>query len=387
MDHIAVDLGGRESQICVCSATGEVLLERRIQTSKLKGFLRQRPRSRVILETCAEAFAVACQAQDAGHEVRVVPATLVKSLGVGHRGIKTDQRDARALCEASTRVELLASVHIPSEFSRTMRACVGMRASLVKARTQLVNNVRGWLRGELIQGLSGSTEHFSARVNAYFGEKKLPIPPFVQRQLESIDSLTAQLELADMDVELLSKQVDGCQRLMTVPGVGPVTAVRFMAAVDSVGRFVNAHRLESYFGLTPGESSSSDSKYRTGLTKAGSSEVRHLMIEAAWCAYRTRPNDPMVLWTKKLAGESDSRRHVAVTALARKMVGIMFALLRDNTNYDPAKASIIRTERRRAKRAAKLEEVLQEARTVYSEDEPMVSHEGETKSRRGHRRN
>ncbi len=78
---------------------------------------------------------------------------------VGHRGIKTDARDARALSEASARVEL-ASVHIPSELSREMKACAGMREVLARCRTQLVNNVRGWLRGRLIRGLTASTANF-----------------------------------------------------------------------------------------------------------------------------------------------------------------------------------------------------------------------------------
>jgi len=68
MDHVAIDLGKRESQICVRSSTRPVS-----------------PPSRVVLETCSEAFAVADQARAAGHEVRVVPATLVRSLGVGQR--------------------------------------------------------------------------------------------------------------------------------------------------------------------------------------------------------------------------------------------------------------------------------------------------------------
>ena len=123
---------------------------------------------------------------------------------------------------------------------------------------------------------------------------------------------------------------------MTVPGVGPVTAVRFLAAVDEIGRFADAHRVQSYFGLTPGEASSSDTKHRTGLTKAGSSVVRWLMIQAAWSAYRTRPNDPMVLWAKAIA-ERKGQSNVAIVALARKLVGVLFTLLRDKSTYNASR--------------------------------------------------
>jgi len=117
VDHCAIDLGGRKSQVCVRSPDGRLLFEGPYDTHSLPEFLRLLPRSRVIVETAAEAFRVADAAKEAGHEVRVVPATLVRSLGVGARKTKTDRRDARALSEVSCRIDL-PSVHIPSARSR-----------------------------------------------------------------------------------------------------------------------------------------------------------------------------------------------------------------------------------------------------------------------------
>jgi transposase len=97
MDHIAIDLGSRESQLCIRNEKNEIVLERRVSTRLLGSVLRKRPSGRVVIETSAEAFAVADVAKNCGHEVRVVPATLVRALGVGARGLKTDQRDARVL--------------------------------------------------------------------------------------------------------------------------------------------------------------------------------------------------------------------------------------------------------------------------------------------------
>src|SRR5438046_1402861 len=114
MEHLAIDLGGRESQICVRRSDGTIVEERRVATAALARYLGKRPPSRVIVETCTEAFSVADAALSLGHEVRVVPATLVGALGVGQRGIKNDQRDARMLSEASCRIDL-PSVHVPSK--------------------------------------------------------------------------------------------------------------------------------------------------------------------------------------------------------------------------------------------------------------------------------
>ncbi len=85
MQHLAIDLGGKESQICLRDAKEQILEERRLLTKRLGEYLAKQPPSRVILETSAEAFAVADLARHAGHDVRV-PATLAPSLGVGARG-------------------------------------------------------------------------------------------------------------------------------------------------------------------------------------------------------------------------------------------------------------------------------------------------------------
>ena len=122
MDHVAIDLGAKKSQICVRGADGQILEEKRWPTKDLDTYLAGRPTSRVIVETCAEAFCVADAARKLGHETRVVPATLVKTLGVGARRLKTDLRDARALSEVSSRIDL-PSVHIRGPSREIERRC------------------------------------------------------------------------------------------------------------------------------------------------------------------------------------------------------------------------------------------------------------------------
>ena len=126
MQHIAVDLGGRESQICVRSPEGKIVHEGKVATRDPGRFIKRQTQSRVVLETCAEAFSVADVVLALGHEVRVVPATLVRTLGVGARSMKTDVRDARVLSEVSCRIDL-PSVHLPTELARQRRSMCGMR--------------------------------------------------------------------------------------------------------------------------------------------------------------------------------------------------------------------------------------------------------------------
>lgn len=335
MNHVAIDLGSQESQICVRQADGMILQEGKHPTRKLAALLRQWTPSRVIVETSAEAFRIADEALACGHEVRVVPATLVKTLGVGSRGVKNDQKDARVLSEVSCRIDL-PSVHVPSTTARTWKSMCGARDALVSARTQLINNVRGWLRTQLWRVRTGAPSSFPERVKAVAKTMEHELPAHVERQLRVIEALNVEIKGADRQVLQIAKADPVCRRLMTVPGVGPVTAVRFLAALDRHDRFASAHAVQSYLGLTPGERSSSERERMTGITKAGPSAVRWMLVQAAWAAWR-QPDQPMTQWARRIAERRG--KHVAIVALARKMAGILYALWRDGTSYQPSSSA------------------------------------------------
>jgi transposase len=333
MDHIAIDLGGKESQICVRASDGRVVEEKRMATAALRAWLATRPTSRVIMETCSESLPLADAARQQGHDVRVVHAMLVKSLGVGSRRTKNDRRDAQMLSEASCRIEL-PSVHISSTRARERKTICGARDVLVKARTELINFVRGWMRTNAVRFGRGNPESFTTR----FRKAVLEVPTALQRMLTMIEQLNDEIADADRQLEQEVKADPVCVRLMTVPGVGPVTAAWFTATLDESERFADAHQVQSYLGLVPGEDSSSERKQRLSITKAGSARVRAALVQAAWSARRWRPHDPMVRWCLEV--EKRRGKRVAVVALARKLAGIMFALWRDASVYNPLRGAM-----------------------------------------------
>ncbi len=336
MEHIAIDLGGRKSQICVRRSDGTILVEEKVPTELLGDYLAKRPQSRVIVETCAESFHVADQALASGHEVRVVPATLVRQLGVGERRTKTDKRDARKLSEVSCKIDL-PTVHIPSKESRALKRSCGARDRLVAARTMLVNNVRGWLRTQGAAPSKSGTNTFSKRLREKCAAEGLEVPSAIERELAAIEMLSAQIVEANKEARKESTASPITRRLMTVPGVGPITSLRFLAAVDDVSRFPSSHAVESYLGLVPGEYSSSERQQRTSITKAGSTALRAVLIQASWSAWRTAPTLPMVIWAKEIAKRRGVR--IAIVALARKIAGILYALWRDGTTYQAERSS------------------------------------------------
>jgi transposase len=284
----------------------------------------------------SEAFFIADAAFAHGHEVRVVAATLVRQLGIGERGVKTDQRDARKLSEVSTRIDL-PSVHVPSARSRQRKALCNSRSSLLVSRTQLINYVRGQLRASAIVLLKRNPDTFPTQVRSVLLARPHGLAEHLERVLSVIDSLNEQLKQADRELLAIAELDPLCQRLMTVPGVGPVISVRFAAVLDQPQRFETAHHVMSYVGLTPGENSSSLRNRRTGITKAGASDLRFALVQGCWSMMRSKPNEPMVQWALALAARRN--KQVAVVALARKLVGILWAMWCEGTTYQSEKSA------------------------------------------------
>jgi len=331
MHHAAIDLGSKESQICIRQPDGAIIEERKHPTRKLTELIKTWPTSRVVMEVSAEAFKIADAALAAGHQVRVVPGKLVRLLGVRDRGVKNDQRDARQLSQASWQTDV-PSVHIPSAAARELKSICGARDVLVATQRNLSNNVRGWLRTQLWKPPGGTMVTLPERVRAHARAGGHELPEHIERQLTMLTQVTEQVQAANKQARRLAKEHPVCRRLMTVPGVGPLTSLRFVAAIDDPSRFPTAHRVQSYVGLTPGEHSSGGGGGKRGITKAGPSELRRCLVQAAWSVMLARRSHPMLEWVRQLAQRRS--RPVAVVALARKLAGILFAIWRDGTTYE-----------------------------------------------------
>lgn len=274
--------------------------------------------------------------QGAGHDVRVVAATLVRSLGIGQRGLKNDVRDARVLSEASCRIDL-PSVHIPPAISPEVKALSVSREALIETRTQLVSRVRRYVRARLGRVVRATPETLPKRVRQALLEDAEGLPAHLERVLAVLDAVSEQIAEADVELRLLAEADARMTRLMTVPGVGPVTAARFVAAIDDVGRFPSAASVASYLGLVPGEDTTGFRTRRTRLTRAGAPQVRWALGQAAWSLYIRRKTDPMVLWAKQIAERRGVQ--IAIMALARKLAHVLYALWKHETSYDPSRAA------------------------------------------------
>lgn len=335
MDHVGIDLHKGESQICVLRDTAEPL-DFRVRTTpdRLERSLAPYRGARILFEASTESEWVARCLEGLGHQVLVADPNYAPMYAHRSRRIKTDRRDARALAEAC-RTGTFRPAHRTSEAQREVRRLLTVREVMVRARVRTIVTVRSLYRQEGLAVRSGSTETFSRRVEQVSAPSVLRLS--VAPLLETVDHLTRRIRAADQQLERLARGSAVVKRLCSVPGVGPVTALGFVAALDAVDRFDSAHRVESYVGLVPSERSSGEKQRRGRISKAGSSRVRWLLVEAAWRLQHSRRSElaALQLWTSNI--RTRRGRKIATVALARRLAGILYALWRDGTTYDPCR--------------------------------------------------
>lgn len=341
MERIGIDLGASKSHVVVMSPTGEIRLRRTVSTEELPAWLACRERSRVVMEACTQSRAIGHAALAAHHEAVIVPGQMVRALGVGARGIKTDERDAEVLALASVRNDELVSVHLPSEKSCDRRELLMARRSLLESRSRIALSLKSWLRGRLIR-LRGraSSRAFSALVRKTALAHPDGLPLGIETMLSTYEHLCDQVELLDAELVSIAESDPICTQLMTVPGVGPVVAMAYSAQVDDPHRFRSSDELSSYLALVPGEATTGGKIVRTSTIKAGPTHLKALLVQSAWSLWRSRPCEPVVLWARAIA-EKRGRR-IAIMALARKLATVMWAMWKHQTSYDPLRASSMR---------------------------------------------
>jgi transposase len=332
MHYVGIDLHKRESQICIVDASGTVVDEQRIKTTKeaFEAMFRARARSRIVIESSCESEWVARVLENCGHEVVVADPSYAAMYGHRNRNVKTDKRDARALADAA-RTGLYRHAHRKSDEQRHRSSLLAVRAGLVRSRAKLITLARALVRrtGQRIR--RGAVERFS------FFVKELELADDVATELAPIlavlPALDAQIESLDAELEKVATQDPRTVAAQSMQCIGPVTSVAFVAHIDDARRFKTARQVSSYIGLVPREYSSGEKKRRGRITKAGNSQLRSLLVQAALRIRRSRSMSLAHLraWSERIAARRGKK--VAVVALARKLAMILFAIIRDGTLF------------------------------------------------------
>lgn len=279
MYTIGIDLHERESQLCI-HVEGSPFIELRIATTRerFSAVLAPYTPARVLLEAATESEWVARHLEALGHTVIVADPNFAPMYATRSRRVKTDKRDARTLCEACARGTYQAT-HRLSEIQRHVRAELTVRETLVRTRTRCVAVIKAAVRREGLRISAGTPEHTQRKLAALplTGETRAEVAPL----LALIAMLNTQIDEADDRLTLLAVESAPARLLQTMPMIGPVTALGFVAALDDISRFPNAPHVAAYLGLVPSEYSSGERQQRGHITKRGDTRTRWLLVEAA----------------------------------------------------------------------------------------------------------
>jgi len=334
MRTVALDLGGRKTTFCEV-AEGRVVERATVRSLRqLERWLGPNtPPARVAFEACREGWYVATLLQRWGHEAVMVDTTRSGAIGIGRHGRKTDRIDGDTLALALEKNQIPLA-HILSPHRRELRFQLSVRRALVETRAQHVAMIREIVRARGGRIASCDVSAFPAKLQETELDEATRL---LIRPLESLLGALAE-RIGEVETKLaqLCEQEPVAMRLMTAPGVGLIVSAGFVSVIDEARRFRRAHEVESYVGLVPSEDSSGGKRRLGAISKRGNSYLRALLVQAAWCILRQKDEaNPLVLWGHQVERRRGSR--IAVVAVARRLVGILWAMWRDGTVFDPAR--------------------------------------------------
>lgn len=334
---IAVDVAKNVFEIAVSCEAGRIAERKRLPRSKFLRFFAIREPALVLLEACGSAHFWGRELHKLGHTVILLPPHLVRPY---RRFNKTDRADAKALLEAY-RNEEIQPVPIKGLPQHTLAALHRMRSAWISTRTARINTVRGVLR-ELGFFIPVGARKVLPAISDMLADADNELPDALRPFLHEACNEIRQLELRVKDVERqfdsLAKQLPAVQRLLTIPGVGLLTATALVGFIGDLRRFRSGRHFSSYLGLVPRELSSGNVRRLGRITKRGDRYIRMLLAQGARsilraAKYNQKP-DRLRTWALKI---HNGRGHnKAVMALANKMARIAWAVSTRESEYRSA---------------------------------------------------
>lgn len=341
MNILAMDLGKSNTVICnYDSETGKHQFGKvKTTPQEIHDLIAENSPDRVVFEIGASAGWV--------HDIVAALKIDVQVANTSHQAWrwknvkkKNDRNDALKLAQLSA-MNQLSLVHIPRHEVRQKRALIQYRQSLVRRRTQIKNNIRSILERKSIHGIlpsgkkgwsKSSVETLSKMAvgfnhcdmdNLWKGEMQLEL-----KQLETVEKCIVEVE---KKLDKLAQGDENIKVLQSIGGVGPRLAEAVAAFVDEPDRFKTGKQVGSYAGLTPRQYQSGQMDHQGRISGAGNKVLRALLIEVSWLGLRH--NKWMNETYHRILRGSPSRKKIAITAVARKLLVRCWAMMRDGKNW------------------------------------------------------
>ena len=336
---VAVDLAKSVFQVAVADANWMLIESHRLTRTQFERWFANRDVGLVVMEACGSAHHWARWLNRLGIEVRLLPAAYIRAYVKRN---KTDAADACALLEAARCADIVP-VRIKSVEQQALQGLHRVRSLWMSTRTARINALRGFCREFGLAVPAGARTGVEAMSRALV-DPESPIPILIRGSMKLLieEIRLLELRIAQLEKELtaLAKQSPACTTLLSIPGIGLLTATAMVAATSgNVSHFKNARHFASWFGLTPKEYSSGSTRKLGRISKKGDRYLRMLLTHGARSVLRMaslarqagRRLDGLRAWALEVQGRTNHNK--AACALANKLARICYATLRDGTPF------------------------------------------------------
>jgi len=335
---VAVDLAKNTFELAAADRSWKVIEKARLTRSQFARWFDNRSVELVVMEACGSAHYWARTLRSRGIEVRLLPAQYVRAYVKRN---KTDAADAAALLEAA-RASDIKPVTVKSVEQQAVQALHRMRSAWMASRTGRINMLRGFCREFGLEVPVGAVRGL-AQMARFIADDHSGIPAILRTPmclvLEEIRLMEARIEQIERELAAIARQSPACHALASVPGIGLLTSTAMLAAVGDPRSFASARRYSSFFGLTPREFSSGNSRYLGRISKRGNRYIRMLLTHGARSVLRAatvarrmgRSLDRLRTWA--LAVQDRTNHNKATCALANKLARIAWAVWVKHETY------------------------------------------------------
>jgi transposase len=331
---VGLDMGDRFSNYCLLNEEGDVVEEGRLQSTEaaFRRHFENEPRLRIALECGTHSPWASRLLKSLDHQVIVANARKIRAITASES--KNDRNDAEKLARfAAHDPRLLSPLEHRSQQRQLDLNLIHARSTLVRARTMIVNALRGLVKSAGGRLPACSTESLPARAPA-------AIPPELATVatplVEQIALLNAQIGGMDKQIEKLAVKYPEIGLLRTAPGVGPIVAAAYALTLDRPDAASN-RSAGAFLGLRPGQSQSGDSDPQRRISKTGNSCLRSLLVQSAqYVLGRFGPDSELRRWGLKLGASGGKRgKKRAIVAVARKLAVILHSMWRSGQRFQP----------------------------------------------------
>jgi transposase len=332
---MGIDLGKTVFHLVGLNRAGEVVVRKKFSRMQLMRFTANVQVALIGMEACGGAHFLGRALREQGHEVRLIPAQYVKPYVKTN---KSDYIDAEAIAEAVAR-PTMRFVPIKTDDQLDLQSLHRVRERWVMRRTAVLNQIRGLLLERGITVRKGRS-YIEAALPGILKDADVKLSGALRLLLaqlkKELDQLGKRIDQADELIEQTVQQHDACRRLVSIPGIGPVTATAVIAAIGNGAAFHKGREFAAWLGLTPREHSTGGQQKLLGISKRGNSYLRRLFVQCARAVLqqRTKQSSGLSTWLAQLS--SRTHPNVAAVALANKLARISWAVLAKNEPYRAA---------------------------------------------------